>query len=151
MIEIETTSADAIAELRQAYLDSLLAPFDGMWEAFAGMGRQLEIRSSGQRAGYCSLDDEGQLLQFHVSAPFEPTAATLFATLVARNDVKSAMVSTADPLFLGLCLDVQKQIKVHTYLYADHDHDAVIHEGSAPEFEGATRCPSSLSRPTNWK
>ncbi len=120
MIEILERSADHLSDLRQAYLASLAAPFDGMWEAFANMSRHREIRSAGERAGYFCVNDEGQLLQFHVTAPFENAAPEIFSTVVAREEVRGAMVSTADPLFLSLCLDLHRQVEVHTYLYRDH-------------------------------
>jgi RimJ/RimL family protein N-acetyltransferase len=137
MIEIvEATSADNLADLRRGYLASLVAPQDGMWESFAAMGRQLEIRSAGERAGYFSLNDEGQLLQFHVAAPFEIAAAKLFAATVARDDVNGAMVSTADPLFLSLSLDVHKALRVHTYLYRDHHRaEVALEDGAEASFD----------------
>ena len=132
MIEIvEASSADDLAEMRRGYLASLAAPLDGMWEAFVAMGRQLEIRSAGERAGYFCFNNAGQLLQFHVAAPFESAAEKLFAAVVARDEVKGAMLSTADALFLGLCLDVQKALRVHTFLYADHHRGEVGLEGGA--------------------
>jgi hypothetical protein len=132
MIEIvEAPSDDAFEDLRRAYLASLTAPLDGMWEVFAAMGRQLEIRTAGERAGYFSLDDRGQILQFHVAAPFENAAAQFFAAVVARDDVNGAMVGTTDPLFLGLCLDVQPALRVHTFLYRDHHREDVAFDGSA--------------------
>jgi GNAT superfamily N-acetyltransferase len=121
MIELAAApSIDDLADLRRGYLASLSAPLDGMWEAFAAMGRQIEIRSAGQRAGYFSLDDAGRILQFHVTEPFESAAAELFAAVAARDGVVGAMVSTGDPRFLGLCLDVHRTLRVHTYLYEDH-------------------------------
>ena len=137
MIEIvEATSADDLADLRRDYLASLAAPFDGMWDAFVAMSRRLEIRSSGERAGYFALNGAGQLLQFHVAAPFESAAAKLFAAVVARDEVKGAMVSTADPLFLGLCLDVQKALRVHTFLYQDHHRvEAALEGGAGASFD----------------
>ena len=40
MIKImEVDSSDALFDLRRDYLNSLAAPFDGMWEAFAEMSR----------------------------------------------------------------------------------------------------------------
>ena len=111
MIEIvEATSADDLADLRRGYLASLVAPQDGMWESLAAMGRQLEIRTAGERAGYFSINDEGRLLQFHVAAPFESAAAKLFAAVVARDEVKGAMeeaLASDDALS-----DMQKQILV---------------------------------------
>jgi len=132
MIEIaEASSADDLADLRRGYLASLAAPLDGMWETFAAMGRQLELRSAGERAGYFSLNDAGQLLQFHVAAPFENAAAQLFAAVIARDGVRGAMVSTADPLFLGLCLDIQQALRMHTFLYQDHHRGEAALEGGA--------------------
>ena len=127
MIEIlELPSGDELADLRRAYLASLSAPFDGMWEAFVAMARNREIRSAGERVGYFCVNDAGQILQFHLGTAFEPVAAELFAAVVARDEVKGAMVSTADPLFLCLCLDAHEQVEVHTYLYQDHHRGTSI-------------------------
>ncbi len=121
MIEIlEPTSDEDLAGLRRACLASYAAPLDGMWEAFVSMSSHLEIRSAGERAGYFCVNDEGQLLQFYVAGPFEDVAVELFAAVVARDEVQGAMVSTADHLFLGLSLDLQQEVRVHTYLYRDH-------------------------------
>ncbi len=121
MIEIrDIGSPEELGDLKQGYLESLSAPLDGMWEVFAGMGRQLEILSAGERAGYFSINEEGQVLQFHLAPEFQPAAAQLFAAAVARDEVQGAIVSTADPLLLGLCLDLQQSLRVHTYLYQDH-------------------------------
>jgi GNAT superfamily N-acetyltransferase len=121
MIEIvEVAAAADVDDLRRDYLASLRAPQDGMWEAFAAAGRQLEIRAAGKRAGYLALDGTGHILQFHLAAPFERDAGSVFAAVTARDDVHGAMVSTADPLLLGLCLDRQRSVRVHTYLYRDH-------------------------------
>ena len=118
---LEHSSADDLADLRRAYLASLAAPFDGMWDAFATTSRHRELRSAGERAGYFCVNDEGMILQLYVVEPFESSAAELFAAVVSRDEVKGAMVSTADPLFLGLCLDLHREVTVHTYLYQDHD------------------------------
>ncbi len=116
------TPAGDLVDLRRACLASQAVPVDGMWEAFATMSRHWVIRSAGKRAGYFCVDDDGQLLQFYLEEPFEQHAAEFFAAVVARDEVEGAMVSTADPLFLGLCLDLHQQVRVHTYLYQDHHH-----------------------------
>lgn len=118
---VEVKTCEELADLRTAYLESLAAPMDGMWETFAARGRQLEMRWHDAQAGYASVNEAGQLLQFYVAAPFEPRAAELFAAVVAWDDVAGAMVSTADHGFLSLCLDRQKTVRVHTYLYLDHE------------------------------
>ncbi|MEM7351871.1 MAG: GNAT family N-acetyltransferase [Acidobacteriota bacterium] len=121
MIEIlPRASFEELADLRRAYLRSQTAPIDGMWEAFAAMAHQREIRSAGEKAGFFCVNEQGQILQFHVSAPFEPVAAELFARVVDRSEVRGAMVSTADPLFSSLCFDLHNEVRVNTYLYEDH-------------------------------
>lgn len=133
---LEQASIDDLADSQRAYLASLAAHFYGMWEAFATMSNHRGIRSAGKRAGYFCVNDEGQLLQLYVAAPFEAAAAELFAAVVARDEVKGAMVSTADPFFLGLCLDHQKVIRVHTYLYQDHHPgESALAEGTEATFE----------------
>ena len=136
MIEIpDSTSIGDLADLRQACLASYCAPFDGMWEAFATMSRHHEIRSAGSRAGYFCVNDEGRLLQFYVAPPFERVAAELFGAVVARDEVKGAMVSTADHLFLGLSLDIQNDVAVHTHLYQDrHQDELALADGAEASF-----------------
>ena len=119
-LTLEPVSAGDLADLKRGCLASQTAPFDGMWEAFAAMGRHWEIRCAEARAGFFCLNEQGQLLQFHVEERFENCAPEFFAEVIARDEVEGAMVSTADPLFLSLCLDVQKQVRVHTFLYRDH-------------------------------
>ncbi len=128
---MEQTSVNELAGLKRAYLASLAAPFDGMWEAFATMSRHREMRSAGERVGYFCVNDEGQLLQFYVVPTAENVVAELFAAVVARDEVEGAMVYTADHLFLGLCLDLHKEVRVHTYLYQRHHRGEPVFEDAA--------------------
>jgi GNAT superfamily N-acetyltransferase len=127
---VEVGSADGLAGLRHEYLESLAAPFDGMWESFAADGHHLEFRSSSARAGFASIGERGRLLQFHVTERFVSETDHLFRAVVARDDVRGAMVSTADPPFLGPCLDHQRSVRVHTLLYRDRDG---VRAGTEPE------------------
>ena len=126
MIQIAAVaSVEDLRELRKDYLASLTAPLDGMWETFATMGRHMEVRSAGRRRGYFSLNDQGLILQFHLSSAVESRATEIFSKVISSERVKGAMVSTADPLFLSLCLDVHEKVTVHTYLYQDHNPQKV--------------------------
>jgi len=46
---------------------------------------------------------------------------------MAQDALTCAEVSTIDPACLSLCLDVQKQVKVHTYLYELHREVQPLH------------------------
>ncbi len=120
MIEIHPQSLEALADMRRSYLDALIVPLDGMWEAFAEQAEHREIRFEGQRAGYFCFNDQGRLLQFFVEPEIEPRAAGIFARIVALDEVQGAVVGTGDPLFLAFSLDHQKSLRAQTLLYADH-------------------------------
>jgi len=109
-------------------METLTAPLDGMWETFIRFAAQWEIRRDGARIGYFCVNDEGRLLQFHVAAPFEDQEAEAFAQAVRESDASGAMVSTFEP-WLSLCLDLHKQVRVHTFLYHDHHRSEISLDG----------------------
>ena len=121
--------------LHRAYLDSLVAPMDGMWLSFAQDGRRRLLQLDGETAGFFVLGDDGALLQLYVTPTFELRADELFAAVIERHEVTGAMVSTADPVFLSLALEHQASIDVHTLLY--EDRGAV----EPPELAGAELVP----------
>jgi len=111
----------SILDLKAQYLQSLVAPMDGMWEVgFTNPSPHWEIRMDGELAGYYAANDEGTLLQFYVRPAFEKHGRTLFDHVIAQDTLTEAVVSTIDPSYLSFCLDVQKKVTVHTYLYEIH-------------------------------
>jgi len=111
----------SILDLKAQYLQSLVAPMDGMWEVgFTNPSPHWEIRMDGEQAGYYAANDEGALLQFYVRPDFEKHGRTLFDHVIAQDSLTKAVVSSIDPSYLSFCLDVQKSLSVHTYLYEVH-------------------------------
>lgn len=107
-----------ISDLKAEYIRGLIAPMDGMWnEGFTDPAPHWEIRMDGELAGYYAANDEGTLLQFHVRPKFEQHGRALLDQVIAQDSVKEAVVGTIDLVFLSYCLDVQKNVRVHTYLY----------------------------------
>lgn len=114
----ELSDLSSILDVKAQYLQSLVAPMDGMWEVgFTNPAPHWEMRWDGERAGYYAANQEGALLQFYVCPAFEIHGRALFDHVVAQNTVTQAVVSTVDPSFLSFCLDVQSKVIVHTYLY----------------------------------
>jgi GNAT superfamily N-acetyltransferase len=112
------SDASLIRDMKAAHLRSLVAPMDGMWEAgFINPSPHWEIQFDGDQAGYFALNDQGTLLEFYVRRDFDGSAPDLFRHVVETNSVEHAIVGTIDPLYLSLCLDIQKEVAVHTYLY----------------------------------
>jgi predicted acetyltransferase len=107
---------DLIANWKQAYLQSLAAPLDGYWEtAIIDPAPHWLMMVNGRALGYFAADAQKQLLQFYAVEQ----AADLFAAVIGSEWVETAVAGTNDPTFLSLCLDVQKQISVNTYLFQD--------------------------------
>ncbi|MFT5145217.1 MAG: putative GNAT family acetyltransferase [Rhodothermales bacterium] len=108
----------SIQDLKAEYLSSLVGPMDGMWDAgFTDPAPHSEIRVEGALAGYYAATDEGTLLQLHVTPAFEKHRRSLLDHVIAQGTITEAVVSTIDPPHLSCCLDRQKSVTVHTYLY----------------------------------
>lgn len=114
----ECSDLSSILDLKADYLRSLIAPMDNMWEVgFTNVSPHWGIRSGGVRAGYYAGNDQGELLQFYVTPAFESEARALFDHVISQDSLTQAVVSTIDPSYLSLCLDVQDKVTAHTYLY----------------------------------
>jgi RimJ/RimL family protein N-acetyltransferase len=108
----------SILDLKAQYLQSLVAPLDGMWETgFINPSPHRELRWDDERAGYYACNEEGTLLQFFVRSNFAHDARVLFDHVIDHDSLTQAVVGTIDPLYLSLCLDAQESVRVHTYLY----------------------------------
>ncbi len=129
---IELANLSSILALKAEYLQRLVAPMDGMWDiGFTNPAPHWEIRMDGEQAGYYAANDEGTLLQFHVRSSFEKHGQALFSHVIAQGSMKQAVVSTIDPFFLSLCLDVQKKVTVHTIQYEVHTEVLPDHPDAA--------------------
>ena len=61
-------------------------------------------------AGYYAGNDQGELLHFYVTPAFEREARALFDHVISQDSLTQAVVSTIDPSYLSLCLDVQDKV-----------------------------------------
>ena len=100
-IKIEKSDANELEPSRRRYLDSTSAPLDGMWLSFATMSDHYSFLIDDQVIGYCAVNSENKLLQFHVDS----TADKEKCFQLALNELKiaAANVSSAEPQFLELC------------------------------------------------
>jgi GNAT superfamily N-acetyltransferase len=132
--------------LKAAYLHGLAAPMDGMWDAgFVAQAPHWDIRMQGKQAGYCAVNEEGALLQLFLLPAFEVHGRAIFEHVVSQDIVHKAVASTIDPSFLSLCLDVQKQVTVHTYMYEVRP-EAEPHDSPRPGIELSPAGQTALDR-----
>ncbi|AUS08786.1 hypothetical protein C1X05_07970 [Laceyella sacchari] len=113
-------SSRSIAALKQQYLNSLVAPMDGMWEsAIIGNANNWAIHYEGKVVGYFCTDEESRLLQFYIMPPYQSHYRTIFVQLIEQIGISSAFASTIEPLYLSLCLDFHNKVHVKSYLFTD--------------------------------
>ena len=107
-----------IQNLKDQYLQSLVAPMDGMWDTgIINQAPHWEIYVEGEQAGYFAANKEDTLLQFYLKPAYTKKDSALFAETISKNGLRKAIVSTNDPAYLSLCLDLQQELSVHTFLY----------------------------------
>lgn len=118
---IQLEHSDVIQQIRDDYLRTLVAPIDGMWEnAVIAHAHFWEIQDQGQHAGYFCIGSDNYLLRFHLVENYQARAQEIFRWIISTYGIQYAITSTIEPLYFSLCLDVQKSITLHSYLFRDH-------------------------------
>ena len=106
--------------LRDAYLRTLVAPMDGMWEGTAIAGATVwGMRDAGRHAGYACIGADHTLLRVHLAADYRAQARDLFRWILSAHGIRRAIASTIEPPYLSLCLDAQRGLAIHSYLFRD--------------------------------
>lgn len=113
------TSVDHVRGLRAAYLSQLASPLDGMWESFADFSDHYAIERDNQTIGYCIINSDQKLLQFHVDQSYEPRP--IFEDILSQLKVIGAVVATNQPQYLSLCLERQQSVAVNAITYVACD------------------------------
>ena len=149
MISLQSLSdTSAIAGFKKAYLQSLTAPMDGMWDTgFTNPSPHWECLVEGERAGYVAASNEGVLLQFYVSPEFVLHAPSILDHVLVELKLEKAVVSTIDHAFFSLCLDKMPAMTASTFLYSMQSPTAPEH----PDADGTWLRPieaSELARAT---
>lgn len=124
MLEVvEVQSIDQLGALKQQYMDRTTAPLDGMWLCgFVPMAKHFAFNENGTIVGFCCINDEGYILQFHLSPRTQQNESELFDAILHSENlptpkVKGAFASTAEPAYLSLCLDTFSTHTVNALMY----------------------------------
>jgi GNAT superfamily N-acetyltransferase len=137
---IQIADAEAIQQIRDSYLCTLVAPMDGMWEgAVIAQATFWEIEDQGQRAGYFCVDTENYLLRFHLLEDYQARALEIFRWVISTYGIQCAIASTIEPLYFSLCLDVQSSVAIQSYLFRDHKRIALPSDVSRGVFRKAEK------------
>lgn len=165
MIEIKRIdSIETLSALKQKYLEQTVAPLDGMWLlGFVPISQHFGFYEDNQLAGFCCINNEGYLLQFYFSPQYSYQANDLFALIVEQNSsvighVKGAFVSTAEPVYLSMCLDNYSSFNVNALMYqlrlnVDNEKQAplkMLKAMSSQLLEFVEFAKASIGAPEEW-
>lgn len=113
-----STDSSRLHGMKRDWLRSLVAPMDGMWESgLIPRAPHWEVHMDEDVAGFCVVTDEGVLLQFYLHPEVQSRAVEVLDHLQSERGVMRAVASTVDPWFLGLALDRQESVAVHTWMF----------------------------------
>jgi len=104
-------------------LEQTTAPLDGMWlRGFVPIATHFGFYENEELVGYCCINDDNYLLQFHLCPENQNQAFIIFDSILTQNnspieEIKGAFVSTAEPLYLSLCLDGFSNFEVNALMY----------------------------------
>jgi predicted acetyltransferase len=108
---IKIDNLEDLQPLKNAYFAQATAPLDGMWHfGFVSMAKHFGLLQDGSLIGYCCVDHDEVVLEFYVTPNAGIDPSNLF-NLLCNNysnevgTIKGAVASTAEPLYLGNCLD----------------------------------------------
>ena len=166
MIEVrKLDSTESLAEMKRQHIRQATAPLDGMWLCgFVPMATHYGFQDGTKLIGYCAVNDEGYLLQFHVAPTHENLSSDIFASMLRPGSastplVKGAFVSTAEPRALSLCLDHFPAFQVNALMYQqaadqdekDHDPSLVLTKIDASQLSAVVEfAHDSIGAPRDW-
>lgn len=98
------TDGARLHSLKQAYLDRLTAPMDGMWEReLIARAPHWEVAIDDHLSGFGAVSDDGVLLQLFLEREVESLGSVVLDRLRSTCGLRSAVVSTGDPDAVALC------------------------------------------------
>lgn len=158
MTYTQLEDSDVIQQLRNDYLRTLTAPMDGMWESVAiAYATFREMQDQGKRVGYFCLDADNNLLRFHLLPAYQARAQEIFRLIIATHAIQFAIVSTIEPLYFSLCLDLHKHIDIQSYHFRDNTHiegsfkHGLFRKAEKSDLDGLTSFyQSNTEEPGEW-
>lgn len=117
------TALNELNRLKAAYFSSANSALDGMWHfGFAPMSDHFGFYLKETLIGFCCVNAQGYMLQFHLSEPHAVNEGDLFRLICEGNSpeigqISGAFVSTAEIAYLALCLDNASSFQVNALMY----------------------------------
>lgn len=121
MYTIKKVPYASLKKMKRHHDHVMTAPMDDMWEEGYILDCEFYmITSNNVACGYFALNTENTLLDFHVKKDFN--SDEVFTYILEEKQVRSACVSTYDPVFYTHCMKHKKDSTINTLLYNQDSH-----------------------------
>lgn len=115
---IKSDITDSIKELRAKLYQKLTAPIDAMWEQlYIDSAQHYFIKNDKNILGYCCINEEGCLIQMFLEEEYSSKMDGVIKKLIESELIRSAALSTNEPIAFNACLFHSKSIKTNTFCF----------------------------------
>lgn len=119
---IKTTPDDTIRDFRKQLYAEFNAPLDAMWELLhIALSSTYLIKQAETVIGYCCVDPEKSLNQIYLSPPHKYQMQVVLEALINSELMRSARLSSIEPIAFNICLALAKGIEINTFNYRHSD------------------------------
>ncbi|MCG8329215.1 MAG: GNAT family N-acetyltransferase [Chitinophagales bacterium] len=115
---IKTENTGIIPEYRKALYQKLGTPIDAMWELlYIASSQHYIIENEEETIGYCCIDSSDSLLQLYLKDDFNYLIEKVIKTLIDEGLIRSARLSSSEPVTFNICLLHSKSINTNTFCF----------------------------------
>ncbi|UZR96329.1 GNAT family N-acetyltransferase [Chondrinema litorale] len=115
---IKTDITETINKLRSQLYLSLAAPIDAMWEQlYIGSSQHYLIKDKNNIIGYCCINEKDCLTQIYITKTYLFLMSKTIKELIKAELVKSASLSSNEPIAFNACLFQSKSVRTNTFCF----------------------------------
>jgi predicted GNAT family acetyltransferase len=140
---IKATDPGLITELRTKLYQKLTAPIDAMWELlYIASAQPYLIDEEGKTIGYCCIDEQDSLLQLFLLDEYLVKMNQVISSLITSKLIKSASLSTSEPVSFNACLNQSLSSHANTFCYQHSNKPIEVRPDFAIELASANDIPA---------
>ena len=122
---IKSDVTDKIKSLRVKLYKRLTAPIDAMWELlYIESSQHYLIEYNKAEIGYCCIDEKDTLIQIFLLEDSNQLMGKVINELIHLNLIKSASLSSNEPIAFNTCLFHSKSTKANTFCF-EHSNTVI--------------------------
>jgi predicted acetyltransferase len=139
---IKTDITELINNYRSQLYQSLKAPIDAMWEQLYIGSSQHYLIEENDTFGYCCINEEGCLTQIFLTKDYLWSMDKVIKELILNGLIKSAHLSSNEPVAFNSCLFHSKSVKTNTFCFEHLNNEVEVDENLSLELVTTDDTPS---------